>query len=123
MDIQLLAKQQALKNEEESKKALEVKKLEPPSYDIKKLLSENNLKDTYKKVEEHNLDQESFWGLDDTKIKELLGVESYGERKHLIKVMGEIKQKHTKDLEEKHKIMLDVDKIDREQVIQLVTCA
>lgn len=94
MDIQLLANKQIQKNELEMKIAQENQKELPPSYDIKKLLSENNLKGAYKKVQEHNLDQEAFWGLDNDKIKELLGVETYGERKHLVKVMAEIKKKH-----------------------------
>ena len=120
MDIQLIANRQILKNEEDLKKAEQVKKVEPPSYDIKKLLEENNLSEAYKKVEEHNMDQDAFWALDDGKIKELLGVESFGERKHLVRVMDEIKKKHMKDMEEKHKALLDDTKIDREQVIQLV---
>jgi len=81
------------------------------------LLSENNLKDAYKKVEEHNLDQEAFWSLDDAKIKELLGVESYGQRKHLVSVMAEIKKKHEEE-ESKKKLELENDtKINREEVI------
>ena len=81
------------------------------------------MKDAYKKVEEHNLDQEAFWGLDDAKIKELLGVEAYGERKHLITVMAEIKKKHEEE-ESKKRLELENDtKIIREEVIQLVTCA
>ena len=99
MDIQLIANRQILKNEEDFKKAEQVKKVEPPSYDIKKLLEENNLTEAYKKVQEHNMDQEAFWALDDGKIKELLGVESFGERKHLVRVMDEIKKKHMKDME------------------------
>ena len=120
MDIQLIANRQILKNEEDLKKAEQAKKVEPPSYDIKQLLTENNLTDAYTKVEELNIDQEAFWALDDKQIKEVLGVESFGERKNLVKVMDEIKKKHTKDLEEINKALLDDTKIDREQVIQLV---
>lgn len=89
----------------------------PPSYDIKKLLTENNLKDAYKKVQEHNLDQEAFWGLDNDKIKELLGVETYGERKHLVTVMAEIKKKHKEDFEKKKLELKDDSKINREEII------
>ena len=120
MDIQLIANKQILKNEEDLKKAEQAKKVEPPSYDIKQLLTENNLTDAYTKVEELNIDQEAFWALDDKQIKEVLGVESFGERKNLVRVMDEIKKKHTKDLEEINKALLDDTKIDREQVIQLV---
>ena len=101
MDIRLIANKQIQKNELEMKIAKENRKELPPSYDIKKLLSENNLKDAYKKVEEHNLDQEAFWGLDDAKIKELLGIEAFGERKHLVKVMAEIKKKHDEEYKKK----------------------
>ena len=123
MDIQLLASKQIEKKEQEIKAAMESKKDEPPAYDIKKLLSENNLNEAIKKYEENNMDKESFWALDDGKIKEVLGIESYGERKHLVNLMAEIKKKHEKYLEELNKEILSDTKIDRDEVIQLVTCA
>jgi len=45
-------------------------------------------------VQENNIDSEAFWSLDDTQVKEILKVEAYGDRKHLLKVMAEIKSKH-----------------------------
>ena len=123
MDIQLLASKQIEKKEQEIKAAMESKKDEPPAYDIKKLLSENNLNEAIKKYEENNMDKEAFWALDDGKIKEVLGIESYGERKHLVNLMAEIKKKHEKYLEELNKEILSDTKIDRDEVIQLVTCA
>ena len=65
-----------------------------PSYSIEKLLSENNLNDAFKMVEENNIDREAFWSLDDAQVKEILKVEAYGDRKHLVSVMAEIKSKH-----------------------------
>jgi len=65
-----------------------------PSYSIEKLLTENNLIDAFKMVEENNIDREAFWSLDDAQFKEILKIEAYGDRKHLVSVMAEIKSKH-----------------------------
>lgn len=96
MDIQVLANEQLEKKELEMKIAQEKQKELQPSYCIKQLLSENNLNDALKKLEENNIDLEAFWGLDNAQIKEQLGIEAYGERKHLENLMTEIKSKHQK---------------------------
>jgi len=39
-------------------------------------------------VQENNIDSEAFWSLDDAQVKEILKVEAYGDRKHLLTVMA-----------------------------------
>ena len=94
MDIQVLATKQIEKKELEMKIAQEKQVDLTPSYSIEKLLSKNKLKDAYKMVQENNIDSEAFWSLDDTQVKEILKVEAYGDRKHLVTVMAEIKLEH-----------------------------
>lgn len=119
MGIFILAEKQNLIVEEERQKELEQKKPVPPSYDIKKLLKENDLEDAIKKVEENNVDTEAFWDLDNDKMKEVLGVETFGKRKNLLTIMAEIKKKHQEEVDKKIKVESDI-KIDRNEIIKLI---
>ena len=74
-------------------------------------------------VQENNIDSEAFWSLDDTQVKEILKVEAYGDRKHLLTVMAEIKSKHL-ETEKLKKLELESDiKINRDEIISLVQSA
>ena len=122
MDIQVLATKQIEKKELEMKIAQEKQENLTPSYSIEKLLSKNKLKDAYKMVQENNIDSEAFWSLDDAQVKEILKVEAYGDRKHLLTVMAEIKSKHL-ETEKLKKLELESDiKINRDEIISLVQC-
>ena len=74
-----------------------------PKYDIKKLLEEQDLKDSIPKLDENKIDDELFWQLEEKEFSEKLEVKVFGQLKMLMARIKEIKDDHTKSMEEKDK--------------------
>lgn len=84
-----------------------------PKYDVKKLLEELELKDKIPKLEEHKIDDEMFWLLEEGDFEGKLEISLYGQRKQLMAKIADIKEEHTKNMEEKDKLkdqLTDEDK-------------
>ena len=62
------------------------------------------------KLEEYRIDQEVFWGLEDNDFKTIVDIQSFGNRKTLMRRIKEIKDEHEKEMEEKHKQEKSVNK-------------
>lgn len=87
-----------------------------PSYDIKKLLEEQDLKDSIPKLEEHKIDSELFWQLAEGEFTEKLDVKVYGQVKMLMHKIEEIKADHKKQNEEKDKLKDKLTEEDKKKI-------
>lgn len=121
IDLYTLAKEQDNKQKIEMSKEKEEEKMKstPPTYDIKKLLSDHNAKEAIEKLNEQNINSEAFWDLDDTNLKEILDIKVFGIRKNLLQAMAEIKRAHEEELAEKEKAK---KVISRDARIELISC-
>lgn len=79
------------------------KRIGLPTYDVKQLLKELQLEDAIVKMDEHEIDKESFWALGDGDFKDMFDIKLIGQRKKLVNKMAEIKEDHEKAMELKHK--------------------
>lgn len=90
-----------------------------PDYDIKKLLEEQDLKESIPKLEEHKIDSEIFWQLGEKEFTEKLDVKVFGQVKLLMLKIEEIKESHKKKNEEKDKLKDKLTEEDKKKLLVL----
>lgn len=77
----------------------EPKKEEPKKEDKKD--EEKKVVCPLAKMKELNIDNDMFWGLDEAMFKDSLEIKDFGPRKKLLKRIGEIKEEHEEEIEQK----------------------
>lgn len=108
MSIHLMSKPLEEEETEEDKK----ERIGFPKYDHKQLMKEVGCEEQIPKLEENQIDAETFWELTEGEFESLIEIKSYGKRKNLMKRIGEIKKEHEKRMEELHKQAKRVSKED-----------
>lgn len=66
-------------------------------------MKECGCEEQIEKLKENQIDDFTFWTLEENDFKEIIEIKSFGKRKTLMKRIGEIKKAHEKEMEEKHK--------------------
>lgn len=75
-----------------------------PSYNVEQLLKEIEVYDEIKsKLEEHSVDDETFWGLNEEQYEKVLEIKGFGKRKRLFTRKQELEETHKKKFDEEEK--------------------
>ena len=75
----------------------------------------------FAKLAENHIDAQTFWELTDGefKDKEVIGIESFGKRKRLMNRIEEIKEEHTKKMEEEYERSKGVNREEVEKLLNI----
>ena len=97
------------------------KRIGMPTYDIEQLLKECNCEEQIPKLQEHGIDGEVFWYLEDGDLTEVLELKSFGKRKKLLKRKAEIMEEHEKAMAKKREKEKEINKDEVKKLIRKAT--